>query len=506
MPDFLGRPLQEACLCGNNNPFKIRRYYTEQDQFLGILCEACNHEWLNEYAMPRDPEDEVDGINLGGHNLHRHMPRARQFDADLQVNARTIVEDLSQLKPGDHFAYQRPYVIWHHGIVKRVDKQNRRFEAIHWQKPNARCQIIKSWVNVDEENGQLYRIDYPEETSRVNKVHLVIARAVSMIGTLGYNFFMRNCEHFARFCKTGLGESIQTHYFINLVRRSVRRAVQATYTRFATEVPVIIGRTAGKYLTAEMVEKAVRGTNKVGAAVVVIFEGVFMIWDLSKIHKQRTGSEISFREYLKATITRTLEAVCAAGGTIAGAMIGEAAGGTTGAFIGAAVGTMFCPFFGTAVGAAIGTPVGVFVGGIIGGIIGGVLGHAGGTFLGHIIGGGIVSWIKHDDRAVKSITDLKEGDQIVFYCWALHPRCHAIVVGHDARRNVKVIRSTYERGVVEEWVEYKDPVYRVTYMVHEIVPVAETMRRARSKIGRPNDYNLLTNNCKHFAEWCKVRR
>ena len=31
----------------------------------------------------------------------------------------------------------------------------------------------------------------------------------------------------------------------------------------------------------------------------------------------------------------------------------------------------------------------------------------------------------------------------------------------------------------------------------------ETVRRARSRIGE-SDYNLATNNCEHFAIWCKT--
>ena len=32
---------------------------------------------------------------------------------------------------------------------------------------------------------------------------------------------------------------------------------------------------------------------------------------------------------------------------------------------------------------------------------------------------------------------------------------------------------------------------------------AETVKRARQKLGE-EEYNLLTNNCEHFALWCKT--
>lgn len=37
----------------------------------------------------------------------------------------------------------------------------------------------------------------------------------------------------------------------------------------------------------------------------------------------------------------------------------------------------------------------------------------------------------------------------------------------------------------------------------KVLSTDETIRRAGSRIGEEN-YNLITNNCEHFAMWCKT--
>ena len=156
---------------------------------------------------------------------------------------------------------------------------------------------------------------------------------------------------------------------------------------------------------------------------------------------------------------------------------------------------------GTAMLPGVGTVVGIILGGVLGGSAGSIIGNLLGSFTGEKIGALIVKYIKCDDRAVKAITDLDHGDQIVLYCKLPHPRHHAIVMRHDGKSKVCVIHNTYQHGVVEEWVEFVLPVYKVVY--NKQAKVEDTERKARSKIGGKNEYNLLTYNCKHFAEWCK---
>ena len=45
----------------------------------------------------------------------------------------------------------------------------------------------------------------------------------------------------------------------------------------------------------------------------------------------------------------------------------------------------------------------------------------------------------------------------------------------------------------------------VTYPEDSCSPAGVTLRRAMGRLGEQN-YNLLFNNCEHFAHWCKTGR
>ena len=50
-----------------------------------------------------------------------------------------------------------------------------------------------------------------------------------------------------------------------------------------------------------------------------------------------------------------------------------------------------------------------------------------------------------------------------------------------------------------------EPVCEVPYPAASCSPVGVTLRRAIGRLGEQN-YNLLFNNCEHFAHWCKTGR
>lgn len=50
-----------------------------------------------------------------------------------------------------------------------------------------------------------------------------------------------------------------------------------------------------------------------------------------------------------------------------------------------------------------------------------------------------------------------------------------------------------------------EPVCEVPYPAASCSPVGVTLRRAMGRLGEQN-YNLLFNNCEHFAHWCKTGR
>ena len=61
----------------------------------------------------------------------------------------------------------------------------------------------------------------------------------------------------------------------------------------------------------------------------------------------------------------------------------------------------------------------------------------------------------------------------------------------------EILRSSLEEFSQEQ------PLQVISYA--EASPVGVTLRRAMSRLGE-QDYNLLFNNCEHFATWCKTGR
>jgi hypothetical protein len=51
----------------------------------------------------------------------------------------------------------------------------------------------------------------------------------------------------------------------------------------------------------------------------------------------------------------------------------------------------------------------------------------------------------------------------------------------------------------------EQPVSVVSYLPEECSPAGVTLRRAMGRLGEQS-YNLLFNNCEHFAHWCKTGR
>ena len=121
---------------------------------------------------------------------------------------------------------------------------------------------------------------------------------------------------------------------------------------------------------------------------------------------------------------------------------------------------------------------------------------------------------------VFSIFELRSGDHIALHQVAGTYWHHAIVEYIDMESDdINVIHySNTARGFIEDnFSSPKTPakarVVRNTYkfskekvyrMKHERCFDADTVvRRAQSKVGTSN-YNVFTNNCEHFAMWCKT--
>ena len=66
----------------------------------------------------------------------------------------------------------------------------------------------------------------------------------------------------------------------------------------------------------------------------------------------------------------------------------------------------------------------------------------------------------------------------------------------EGREILRSSQSEFSRGLT---------ITTVDYPAESCSPTEETLQRARGRLGEQN-YNLLFNNCEHFAYWCKTRR
>lgn len=66
----------------------------------------------------------------------------------------------------------------------------------------------------------------------------IIERAESRVGESGYHLFSNNCEHFARWCKTGVSDSSQIDAIDEAARPFAKGVVAATLIRTLPIIPL----------------------------------------------------------------------------------------------------------------------------------------------------------------------------------------------------------------------------------------------------------------------------
>jgi hypothetical protein len=69
--------------------------------------------------------------------------------------------------------------------------------------------------------------------------------------------------------------------------------------------------------------------------------------------------------------------------------------------------------------------------------------------------------------------------------------------GSKTKKNAVIHRST-----LTEFAK-SSPVIVIEFSPEKCLPPEESIRRAYSRLGE-NAYNLVLNNCEHFAIWCKI--
>jgi len=107
---------------------------------------------------------------------------------------------INEVAPGSVIRHGR-YIYDHYGIYAG----NRR--VIHFSDGEIKNASITDFANGS--NDDLELIFFTEESTRKFSLAESLQRAEMNVGIDGYNLIYRNCEHFAIWCRTGIGISTQ---------------------------------------------------------------------------------------------------------------------------------------------------------------------------------------------------------------------------------------------------------------------------------------------------------
>jgi hypothetical protein len=158
------------------------------------------------------------------------------------------------LSPGDHIRvwrgsyYHHGIFVGHNVVVHFTDVRNSK----------AAASIRQCTVSEFASGGRIERVRY----SRCLPAGDVVGRALGGLGRNGYNVFSNNCEHFARWCKTGQHASEQ-----------VQRAHASVGGASATWGTAVLGLQALPVLAAPTLSGAAQTMSGLRAAGAVVGGG-----------------------------------------------------------------------------------------------------------------------------------------------------------------------------------------------------------------------------------------
>lgn len=178
------------------------------------------------------------------------------------------------------------------------------------------------------------------------------------ISSFRYNLLTRNCEHFARWCKTGKEQSQQAKSFFRTVLErfsngldlQMQAAVKFTACAVKTAVDAESGAivtAAAKDVSSKQVTNAassfISPLKAAGAVFVVCAEVRMLLRDVKNAADQRRKGHITRKEFIKITVKRTVEcagSLCGAAVAFAIPLLNNALGITLGTLIGQGLGSL----------------------------------------------------------------------------------------------------------------------------------------------------------------------
>jgi len=110
---------------------------------------------------------------------------------------------------GDHLRVRRFKGAYHHHGIDLGDGTVVHFsgEPLRWRDARVVCDSLEDFC-------QGVRPETVSHEGDIRDIEDTIATAMAHVGQAGYQLWTNNCEHFARYCKTGRRESVQVRRFV----------------------------------------------------------------------------------------------------------------------------------------------------------------------------------------------------------------------------------------------------------------------------------------------------
>jgi len=368
----------ECWHCSNDSQERFERHSDDYGRMTSLRCLQCGRrlDVPGQPAFRKRRKDKVSPTGKKSGHMERQIAKAARGVVDL---GRTKIADLREVKRGDHVAWHKWYAIWHHAIVVDVPDGGRSLTVIHNSGDVIKldghfASIRLETLDFNPKKEDFYRIDYPAED--ITPVQEVVDRAVSRLKEAKYNPFTNNCEHFARWCKTGCAESGQVRQFTDRLTLAGRGAIAKATLEGAAEgveslvagslsavgrIGSTIPQRAAKVFggaTSGVVRNVKFGALACNVAINLALEAGLFTRDAINAYLKYKSGDITLAEFRRQLSKHGCESM--------GGLIGGSTMGVLGEVL------VPIPLIGGFLGCTLGSLIGRYIGAIIGKLLGAI--------------------------------------------------------------------------------------------------------------------------------------
>jgi len=254
----------ECWHCTNDNEELFEKHFDDYGRILWLRCFVCGKR-LHLPGQPKrlpttSPKAGVKKPPRPGRTLARLESDGAKVVRGTGGLGWTKITELCDIQRGDHIAWHKWYAICHHAIVVDVPDSGRALTVIHYngalKKLDGHLASVRlETIDINPDKEDLYRIDYPAGT--IYPVEKVIQQAADRLFEAKFNPFTNNCEHFARWCKTGRAECGQVRKFVDRLQLVHRRAAtKVTEEAVADGLESLVAGTLGRAAVSSIRQRA----------------------------------------------------------------------------------------------------------------------------------------------------------------------------------------------------------------------------------------------------------